>query len=88
MDKENIKREILNIAAQIFEVDVNLLNLESSTQTMEQWDSLAHLRLLMEIQGTFEITFTTSEIQDLKCLNEIYLAVLKRGTKDENPYLN
>lgn len=82
MDKENIKQKILNIAAEIFEADVNRLNLKSSIQTVEQWDSLAHLRLFMEIQGTFDITFTTNEIRDLSCLDDIYQAVLRQVNKE------
>jgi acyl carrier protein len=71
LNEQDISLRLLKIAAEIFEVDIKHLSLETSAENLEQWDSMAHLNLFIEIQDNFAISFTIYEIQTLKNLDAI-----------------
>tara|TARA_B100000780_G_C20936877_1_gene373574 strand:- start:64 stop:303 length:240 start_codon:yes stop_codon:yes gene_type:complete len=45
------------------EIDINE---NSSADEIDQWDSLAHIRLVLEIERQFNIKFSLGELQNLK----------------------
>ena len=38
---------------------------------VEEWDSLAHINLIMEIEGEFDLKFTVDDIVDIKDVGEM-----------------
>ncbi len=45
----------------IFQIDVSLIDDETSVDTVEKWDSLKHLNLVLALEEAFNITFTEEE---------------------------
>lgn len=45
-----------------FEVNVDKLNEDFNFNEIEQWDSMAHLMLIAELEDAFEIMFETDDI--------------------------
>ena len=43
--------DVRGVAADIFKVDVRLLNAASSPEQVEAWDSLRHLNLVLALEG-------------------------------------
>jgi len=72
MDTEQIKSKLIELTGQIFEVNTTTLSLDSSRDTVPEWDSLAHLKLFLEIEEQFKMSFSFDEIKNIKSLNEIY----------------
>ncbi|MEG1480078.1 MAG: phosphopantetheine-binding protein [Kiritimatiellia bacterium] len=52
------------------------LVLSDSSDTIEAWDSLAHLALLLALERRFHVTFTSSEMVSMRTVADI-LAMLK-----------
>ena len=48
-----------------FRVDKSILNKEFTSDKVENWDSLAHLQLVAELEETFDIMFDTDDIFEL-----------------------
>jgi acyl carrier protein len=48
-----------------FDIPVKEVNAESSGQTIADWDSVGHLRLILRLEQTFHLRFPTSEIPKL-----------------------
>jgi acyl carrier protein len=56
---------------------VNLKN-SSSAKTIKNWDSLAQITLVLNIEREFKIRFKVSEISSLKNVGEMIDLILKK----------
>ena len=57
--------EIKNIMSAVFGVPADSINNESSSTTIESWDSLKHIHLVVSLEEEFEITFSNEEIAEI-----------------------
>jgi acyl carrier protein len=55
------------VMARVFEISEEQITTESSPDTLEQWDSLKHMELIVEIENYFEIELP--EIAIIESLN-------------------
>ena len=62
---DNIDNRILEVMAAVFEIDIEDLDRNSSQDSVEQWDSLKHLDLVVSLEEEFEIQFPLEEIGNL-----------------------
>ena len=71
-----IEERIKNVMAAVFEVSTEQINDESSMDTLESWDSLKHMNLLVALEKEFETEFSNDEI--LEMLNyKLVLSIVK-----------
>lgn len=49
------------IFAKLFHVDIADINEDSSMDTIEEWDSLKHLKLILALEDECDISFTEEE---------------------------
>ena len=60
-------RETLNLVfRRVFDNETITITDETTADDIEEWDSLAHINLIMEIEAEFDIKFTVDDIMDLK----------------------
>jgi acyl carrier protein len=77
MDGQVLSR-VREIASDVLQADVTL---ESSPETIESWDSVHHLNLVLAIEEEYSFEFLPEEMDEAKsvgCLARIVSA--KRGT--------
>ena len=55
----------------IFEDDELLITVESNADTVEDWDSLAHIILIFAIEQEFEIKFALGELEAMKNVGDM-----------------
>lgn len=72
---DNIETRIKEVMSSVFDVDVNTLNEESSQDTVEQWDSMKHLDLVVALEEEFGITIPIEEVGNLINLKYIKLII-------------
>ncbi len=60
-----IHEKILNVVADIFEMPINQINNELSLNSIKQWDSVNHLKLMIALEEEFEIKFTKDDIESM-----------------------
>ena len=63
------------IMADIFSVPVERVTLESSSETIESWDSLAHLNLMLALEQEFGLELLPEEIERLVSVHDIVTMV-------------
>ena len=55
------------VLADVFKIDIQTINDETSVDNVEKWDSLNHLNLVLALEEAFDISFT--EEQTIEILN-------------------
>lgn len=66
-----MKEKIVNIMAEVFEIPVNDFPAEITQDTIENWDSLRHLNLIVELEDTFDKSFEPEEISEMTSIEKI-----------------
>lgn len=64
MDK-TIKNRILNVMSIIFAIPIEELNENSSTDSIESWDSLKHMNLVIALEEEFNICIPDEEVGNI-----------------------
>lgn len=73
---ENIKDRLFSLMVDVLQVDETKINIDTSPETIQEWDSLKHVLLLMAIEEEFEFRFTDDEMT--QCISaESIMSVLK-----------
>ena len=53
---------------------------ESSALTVDGWDSLAHVSLIVAVEEMFGVRFALGELEELRCVGDMVdLIAIKRG---------
>ena len=55
------EKDLKNVLAILFKVDIDEINDDSSMDNVERWDSLSHLKLVLALEDEFKISFTEEE---------------------------
>jgi len=65
----NIKEKLQEVFVDVFEEDIEIYD-EMTTEDVEDWDSLTHIQLVVAIEKSFNVKFTTAEVVSLKNVGE------------------
>lgn len=68
----------LAFAAKVFGVDRTALSPDTEYGSIPQWDSVAHLRLVMEAEKRFGTSYALEEIPSMKTLRDFVVAPSKK----------
>jgi acyl carrier protein len=55
----------------VFDDPKLVLTPDASSRTIRGWDSLAHINLVVAIEGAFQIRFALAELKDLKNVGQM-----------------
>lgn len=61
------EEKLKKIIGSVFKIDASSVNNETSPDTVENWDSLNHLNLVLALEEGFDVSFT--EEQTVEILN-------------------
>ena len=73
---KKIESDLFKIFAKVFGLIDDSVNMSTSQQNLENWDSLNHILLIVEIEKKFDIKFKVGEIGELDSVKKIYEKVL------------
>jgi len=60
-----MKDRIIKIVSQVMGVPIEKINGDSSPDTIEEWDSLKHMNLVLALEEEFGIQFTDEQIVEM-----------------------
>ena len=78
MEKEKVLQELQPIFQDIFDDDELTVTNETDASQVEDWDSLAQIRLVASIEKKFAVKFTFAELQDLKNVGDMVDLIQKK----------
>jgi acyl carrier protein len=69
--------QVRNIASDIFGIPVDKVTAESSPETIENWDSMQHLNLVLAIEEKFGVQLEPEDIEQMKNMGAVTALVEK-----------
>ena len=78
MDTQVLDR-VREIAADVLQVDRGALSGESSPQSVESWDSVKHLNLVLALEEQFGMQFEPDEMDGMKSIGAIAEMLSAKG---------
>lgn len=70
---------LLDIVANVMEVQVSQIDEDSGPETIENWDSFRGLILFEELETKFNVKFTLNELLNVKKIRDIKNILSVRG---------
>lgn len=70
-----VKEKVFEIIANVLNVNVTEITLESTVGDFPSWDSLGQLNILQSVQDEFDVEFEPEEMMDIEDVNDIIKAV-------------
>lgn len=74
-----ITEKLQEIFQDLFDDETIILTLDTSAEDIEDWDSLMHIQLIVEIEKQFQIKFTTGEVTKLKNVGELITLIEQKS---------
>jgi len=74
-----MSNNLLDIVANVMEVQVTQIDDESGPETIENWDSFRGLILFEELESNFNVKFTLNELLNIKKIKDIKNILSVRG---------
>ena len=62
MEKTEILEKVQEIFRDVLDNEEIVLNNETTADDIDEWDSLSHIQLIVNIEKSFKIKFTSKEI--------------------------
>lgn len=78
MDRRECVEKVIEICMDVFDNEEIILNELSCREEIKEWDSLAQLSIISDIEDEFDISFSLDEITGIKKIGELVDCVLKR----------
>ena len=75
--ENKLEEQIKDIMSAVFEIPEEKIKDDSSTDTIESWDSLKHMNLVIALEEEFEMEFSESEIPEItnyRAIKEVVLS--------------
>jgi acyl carrier protein len=63
--------EIKQVIASTFQIPIESISSESSSQDIPQWDSVGHINLVMGLEKQFGVKFNMNEILEMRDVSTI-----------------
>lgn len=77
MNKKEIIQWLDLIFTEVLDKEIKLSETSTSTD-IEEWDSINHITLMMEIENKMNIKFTASEMHSLQNIGELCILIEKK----------
>ena len=75
---DTIETQVLQTASDVFGIPVGQLSAASSPQTIEGWDSVQHLNLVLALEQSAGIQIDPEDIEQIKTLGDAVRIVLSK----------
>ena len=75
---QTVLDQVRAIAADLFSIPPETITPETSPDTLEQWDSMQHLNLMLELEMTFGVKFSTKEQSDMLSIGAVAATVERK----------
>lgn len=68
---EALSQQVRQIVSDVFGVPMDHVREDSSPETVETWDSMRHLNLVLAVEEKFNLQFTPEEMEQMRSVGQI-----------------
>jgi|APSaa5957512535_1039671.scaffolds.fasta_scaffold15609_2 acyl carrier protein len=79
----DVEKKVLKIFSILMDVPIKNLNKNSNPDTVENWDSLSHVKMIMEIESKFNIDLLPDEALEIFSLNDAIKIIISKISLNE-----
>ena len=76
-----MEKKLKQIMSQVFGVPIEEITENTSPDTVEKWDSLQHMNLILALEEALNVTFSSGEIIEMLNYKLIVMTLRKHGIK-------
>jgi acyl carrier protein len=73
------EEKLKKIIGSVFNIDASSVNNETSPDTVESWDSLNHLNLVLALEEGFDVSFTEEQTVEILNFELIKISLKEQG---------
>lgn len=78
MDPNAVLTRLVAVFQDVFDQSDISLTPKTTANDVDGWDSIAHIRLMIAIEGEFSIKFDVGEFQEYRNVGDLVSGILKR----------
>lgn len=75
----DVDKKLKDIISKVLLIDEQQISDEMSRKAVKEWDSMAHLMLVSEIESAFEVTMEDDDIMEIQTVADIKKTLEKLG---------
>ena len=72
-----MENEFLKFMADVMDVDVSEISLDTKYGELEDWDSMMHMRFVMELESEYGVDIPIDEIPEIDTFRKFYSYIEK-----------
>lgn len=72
MTRNEIEKRLTEVFRDVLDRDSIVLSSETTAADIEEWDSLAHISLLVAIEKEFKISLTLADVEPLRNVGDMF----------------
>ena len=76
-----MKDTVFRIVSEVMGVDITKINEESSPDSIEEWDSLMHMNLVLALEEEFGVEFSEEQIVEMMNVELIITTLMEAVAK-------
>ncbi len=81
MENQEIYERLNNVFRDIFDDESIVVKPETTSNDIEDWDSLEHINLVVAVEQEFGMKFNMNEVTTMKNVGDMVKIILERKTK-------
>jgi acyl carrier protein len=71
MNEDEFQTRLTEVFREVFDDPALTISREMTASDVKEWDSFNHVRLIVSIEETFDVSLPTSEVADLRNVGEL-----------------
>ena len=81
MSLETVQNRVEEMVATMFNEPIDAIHLDSSSATIENWDSMGSLMLVLELEQEFGVQFSPEDVEGLSDVRSIVDKLRSKGAQ-------
>ena len=82
MTEVEVIAKLEQVFRDIFDEEELTINNETTAEDIEDWDSLAHINLVVSIEKEFDVKFALGALQALQNVGDMVALVIRKSIKE------
>lgn len=75
----SLLHKVTPVFREVFDQPDLVVTESTNAASVEGWDSLAHINLIVALEEAFHVSFTTKEIGEMTCVGDLLKLLAQKG---------